>query len=369
MRQAAAERALRTVTVDVGGGYPVWVRRGGCAEAGALLGSLAPPLLPSAWAVASDRRVERLHGLTLRRGLAGWGEPAVTLRLPERERAKTWGVAGRALRRLAAAALDRQALVVCLGGGSVGDVGGFLAGTYLRGIAFVNVPTTLLAMVDAAIGGKTGVNLPEGKNLAGVFHQPRAVIVDLDLLATLPAPEWRNGWAEMIKIAITSDPELFERLESDERIREPGALDAVVERACRAKATIVSADERESGPRRVLNFGHTVGHAIEAAGGFARMSHGESVALGIACALELGVRLGVTAPALAERCRALLQRFGLPIGGSGFGPEELAPFLKRDKKIEAGSTSVLLTVEIGQPILRRLVPGDPDLDEAIRSIA
>jgi 3-dehydroquinate synthase len=368
VRQAEGLPTLATLRVDVGGGYPVWITRGGCSRAGELLASLVPPLLPSGWALVTDERVGPLHATRLRHGLKGWGAPAAEIVVPQRERAKTWHEAGRALRALAATGLERGAAVVCLGGGSVGDVAGFLAGVYLRGVAFLNVPTTLLAAVDASIGGKTAVNLPEGKNLAGVFHQPRAVLTDLDLLETLPPAEWRHGWAEAIKIAITSDPELFELLESRRPAREAAALQLAVERACRAKAAIVSADEREAGPRRILNFGHTLGHAIEAAGGFARWSHGEAVALGISGELELGVRLGVTPPDVAARCRELLRAYGLPVAGSGLGPEELAPFLARDKKNERGETCVLLTLQLGRPILRALSPGDPDLTAAIRSV-
>ncbi len=369
MRQAGEVVLLATARVETARPYPVWITRGGSRRAADLLTELDPPLTPSGWALVSDERVSALHGSALRSGLAAWGDPLVVLALPERERAKTWETAGQALRGLAQAGLERGGAVVCLGGGSVGDLGGFLAAVYARGLSFVNVPTTLLAVVDASIGGKTGVNLPEGKNLAGVFHQPRAVLVDLDLLATLPAPEWRNGWAEVIKIAITSDPPLVELLESGAPREDPAALERAVERACRAKAAIVSADEREAEGRKVLNFGHTVGHAIEAAGGYARWSHGESVALGIACELELGVRLGVTPAAVARRATALLESYGLPVRGSGFGPEDLEPFLRRDKKQERGKANVLLTVQMGRPILRRLPPGHPDLREAIRSVA
>jgi 3-dehydroquinate synthase len=289
--------------------------------------------------------------------------------LPEREGAKTWDAVGGLLRRLAQAGLERAGAIVTLGGGSVGDAGGLAAALYARGVALVHAPTTLLAMVDASIGGKTAVNLPEGKNLAGAFHQPRAVLVDLAVLDTLAPPEWRNGWAEIIKIAITSDPGLFELLERAAPPVSAETLERAVERACRAKAAIVAADERETGLRRVLNFGHTVGHAVEAAGGYARWSHGEAVALGIACELELGVRLGVTPRALAARATALLERFGLPVRGSGFGPRDLEPFLRRDKKNERGETAVMLTVQMGDPILRRLPPGHADLREAILAIA
>lgn len=360
---------MRTVIVETVSSYPVWIERGGARRAGELLESLAPSLAPSGWALVSDARVAALYGELLCGGLARWGSPAATVLMPRGSRAKTWKAVGEGLRALASSGLERGGVVLCLGGGSLMDAGGFLAATYLRGIDHVNVPTTLLAAVDASIGGKTGVDLPEGKNLAGAFHQPRAVIADPDLLSTLPEPEWRNGWAEAIKIAITSDPPLFELLESESPLSEGGPLELALELACRAKAAIVSADEREAGPRRVLNFGHTVGHAIEAAGGFARYSHGESVALGISCALELGVRLGVTPSELAARCRELLRRFGLPTQGSGYGPEALSPFLRRDKKSVHGVVPVVLTMDIGRPILRRLTPEDPALLAAIRSIA
>jgi 3-dehydroquinate synthase len=367
-KQAGPDSVRRTIRVACGTGYPIWITRGGVTVAGGLLASLDPPLQGSTWALVSDPVVAALHGVPLRRGLADWTARAAVL-LPAGEEAKTWHVAGDALRRLTASGLDRDGVLVCLGGGSVGDVGGFLAGLYLRGIAFVNVPSTLLAMVDASIGGKTGVNLPEGKNLAGLFHHPRAVLIDLELLATLPAPEWRNGWAEIVKVAITSDAALFKLLETHGPSTEEGVLDRCVERACSVKAAVVSADERDAGPRQILNFGHTVGHAIEAAGGYARHSHGEAVALGMACALELGVRLRVTPEPVALRCRELIERLGLPLAGSGFAPDELAPFLLRDKKAGRGRLAVVLTVEIGNSIIRRLLPDDPDLEGAIRSVA
>ncbi|MBA2565227.1 MAG: 3-dehydroquinate synthase [Gemmatimonadetes bacterium] len=359
----------RVVTVATAVGYPVLIGRGIAGRAAELLAGRGGLTAPRAWALATDGRVSGLHAATLLRGLDSWGGPAETLLLPERERAKTWDVAGEALRRLAAREIGRDGLLVAFGGGAVGDAAGFVAGTYLRGIGFLNAPTTLLAMVDAAVGGKTGLNLPEGKNLVGVFHQPRAVLADLELLATLPEEEWRNGWAETIKIAITSEPALFRLLEATGPSREHPFVEEAVVRACRAKATIVAADEREAGLRRVLNFGHTAGHAVEAAGHFERFSHGQSVALGISWALELGVRLGVTAPSLAGRCRELLERFGLPVRGAGFPPDELLPFLRRDKKAYGGEVAVVLTVDIGKPILRRLPPADADLREALRSIA
>jgi 3-dehydroquinate synthase len=369
MRQAGGDVTLATVPVETVAPYPVWITRGGLRRAGALGRELAPPLAPSGWALVSDARVAALHAPALLDGLADWGEPVAQVLLPEGEDAKTWDALGGLLRRLAQAGLKRSGAVVTLGGGSIGDAGGLAAALYARGVALVQAPTTLLAMVDASIGGKTGVDLPEGKNLAGAFHQPRAVLVDLTVLDSLPSAEWRNGWAEIIKIAITSDPELFELLERTAPPVSTQVLERAVERACRAKAAIVAADEREAGLRKVLNFGHTVGHAIEAAGGYARWGHGEAVALGIACELDLGVRLGVTPRALAARGIGLLERYGLPVRGAGFGPRELEPFLRRDKKNERGETAVMLTVQMGNPILRRLPPGHPQLREAILAIA
>lgn len=366
--QAVADVILARVNVGVGDGYPVWITRGGVPRAAELLEALDPPLRPPAWALLTDERVSALHSAALREGLAGWPAPAMVHALPA-DGAKTWDAAGLALRRLAAAGVGRDGALVCLGGGAVGDAGGFVAGTYLRGVDFVNVPTTLLAVVDAAIGGKTGLDLPEGKNLVGVFHQPRAVLADLDLLSTLPAPAWREGWAEVIKIALICDRALVEGLEAWGPEPAGRNLLAAVERAVRAKAAIVAADEREAGPRRILNFGHTVGHALEAAGGYRRWSHGEAVALGMACALELGVRLDVTPPPLAARARALLRRFGLPTEGAGLEPADLGPFLARDKKAREGELVLVLIREIGKPILRRLAPGHPALDAAIRAVA
>jgi 3-dehydroquinate synthase len=371
--EQAGPPAFRTVVVRTPAPHPVVLGRGAAARAAAVLAGLEAPLAPRPWALVTDEAVLALHGAALRAGLAGWPAPAATVLLPRGEEGKTWEAAGSALRRLARAGLGRDAAVICLGGGAVGDAGGFVAAVFLRGVAHVNVPTTLLAAVDAAVGGKTGVDLPEGKNLAGAFHQPRAVLVDPDLLATLPPREWRSGWAEVIKIGVTSDPELLDLLERAAPDAggavPPDVLEDAVERACRAKAAVVGADEREADARRILNFGHTVGHAIEAAGGFARWRHGEAVALGMACVLELGVRTRVTPPAFAERVRRLLERYGLPVSGAGYGPEDLAPFLLRDKKVQAGEPVVVLTAGAGRPILRRFSPGDPDLHAAIRSVA
>jgi shikimate kinase / 3-dehydroquinate synthase len=208
------------------------------------------------------------------------------------------------------AGLDRRGIVLAIGGGVVGDLAGFAAATLFRGVRFVQVPTTLLAMVDASVGGKTAIDRPQGKNLIGAFHQPSAVVADIDLLATLPSRELHSGFAEVVKTALIGDRTLFERLEKE---AEPDLVDVV--RACIAcKARVVSEDERDlSGARAALNFGHTVGHALEAHGGYAEWTHGEAVALGMIAALRIGIARGITPAPILDRTRALLSRLQLPV--------------------------------------------------------
>jgi 3-dehydroquinate synthase len=240
-------------------------------------------------------------------------------------------------------------VVVALGGGVVGDLAGFVAATYMRGVPLVQVPTTLTAQVDAAIGGKTGVNLPAGKNLVGAFHQPRAVLADVSTLTTLPEREFRSGLAEVAKYGLTLDPEMLGVLEqrADAVLaRDAGALADVVARSVRAKAAVVGTDERDQGPRLVLNYGHTLGHALERLDHYAGRSHGEAVALGMVFAARLSERLGLAGPALAPRHQRLLAAFGLPTGGPLPDVESILEAFRLDKKHQ-GSTRLVLLEDIG----------------------
>jgi 3-dehydroquinate synthase len=279
--------------------------------------------------------------------------PAALAALPQLahadgESGKTLAGCERLLRAMSAAGLDRGGLLIACGGGVVGDVGGLAAALYLRGIEFWQVPTTLLAMVDSSVGGKTAVNLPEGKNLVGALHPAARVFVDVELLDGLPEREYRSGLAEALKMGIGCDAELFAHLErhADAILaRDLAALDPVVVRSIAAKIAVVERDPREQGPRRLLNLGHTLGHALEAHSGFL-VPHGHCVARGLHFALGLAAAAGLMPAAQASRAQALLARYGHP--RTPLPPvDELLPFLARDKKVIAGAVQFVLPTGIG----------------------
>ena len=284
--------------------------------------------------------------------------------MPEGEQAKRLDVASDLWDRLLDLGCDRSSTVVALGGGAVGDLAGFAAATYMRGMNFVQVPTTLLAQVDASIGGKTAIDHPQGKNLIGAFHQPRMVIVDPAVLTTLPEREFRSGLAEVIKHGIVLDAAYFRDLEADVPAllaRDLPTLDRVVAGSCRLKAQVVERDEQEAELRWVLNYGHTIGHALEAATGFERWAHGEAVSLGIVAEARLAERLGIAGPETTERQRRLLCAVGLPVKGLAVDPGAVLQALSRDKKRRDGRVSFVLVPEIGA---FRIVPDVPS--DAIR---
>jgi 3-dehydroquinate synthase len=308
--------------------------------------------VPSLVAIVSDSRVARLHGEGLLRELRRLGVRATLLAFPAGERHKTRETKARLEDRLATAGLGRDGLVVGLGGGVTGDLAGFLAATWHRGVPFVQAPTTLIAMLDASIGGKVGVNHPRGKNLVGAFHPPLAVYADTTTLDTLPAREFRSGLAEAVKCGVIADRGLFRLLERESAgllRREPRAALRVIRGAVAVKARIVSLDERETGPRMLLNFGHTLGHALEAAGGF-RMRHGEAVALGMVLEARIARRMGLLPAEDAERIEGLLRALRLPVAPPGFGPSPRAILeaAGRDKKARGGKLRIVLPSGIGR---------------------
>ena len=297
-------------------------------------------------AVVTVAPVEALYGERVVSALHALDLDVSTIVVPDGEGAKTLETLDAVYHRLAAIPLGRGDFVVGLGGGVVGDLAGFAAATWNRGVPIVQIPTTLLAQVDAAIGGKTGVNLPEGKNLVGAFHQPRMVIADTGTLSTLPPRELRAGLGEAVKYGFIADPEVLEILEARPDAALRGQLDLlteVVRRGVAVKARVVAADEREAGERALLNYGHTFGHAIEAATGYTAYRHGEAVALGMVAAARLGERLGVSAQGLADRTVALLDRLELPTSGLRVDPSQLWSLMARDKKAAAGIRFVLCT--------------------------
>lgn len=312
-------------------------------------------------AVITDTNVAPLYSRTVEESLASAGFEPMRVTVPSGETAKSLKVVSAVYDHLAAERLERKSFVVALGGGVVGDLAGFVAATYLRGIPFVQVPTTLLAQVDSSVGGKVGVNLRAGKNLVGAFYQPRVVLCDLDTLGSLPVREFRAGLAEVIKYGIIYDAPLFRRLERDlDRIlaRDPGVLAAVVARCCAIKADVVSQDETESGLRAILNYGHTIGHAIEAISGYGQYLHGEAISIGQVAASHLSARLTGLAASEVARIRELFVRTGLPveIGLARRKREALFGAMRLDKKVSGGEIKFVLAKRIGEVTWGNRVP-------------
>ena len=348
-------------------GYDIVVGEGVLDE---LPSRLAPPPHAGRVAVVTNAAVGALYEARVVAGLQALGLETHVVSVPDGEGAKSVETLAMLWQRFAAIPLNRDDLVVALGGGVVGDLAGFAAATWNRGIAVAQLPTTLLAMVDAAIGGKTGINLPQGKNLVGAFHQPLVVLADTATLTTLPPRELRAGLGEVAKYGFIDDPVVLELLEAEPaaaQAGEPALLTEVVRRGAAVKARIVAADERESGERALLNYGHTVGHAIESLTGYGTYRHGEAVGLGMVFAARLGERMGVSEPGLAERTVAVLDALGLPTGGVRLEPSAVWDVLARDKKARAGVRFVLCR-KPGEALLveqpeRRIV------DDVLRSLA
>ncbi len=294
--------------------------------------------------------------------LEGAGYDVATVLLPAGEQYKT----PTTLQLIYDAALDhrieRSSTFVALGGGVIGDMTGFAAATWLRGVNVVQVPTSLLAMVDAAIGGKTGVNHPKGKNLIGAFHQPRLVLVDPEVLETLPEREFRAAIAEVIKYGVIWDADLFQQLEQAPRLDrlahiEAGLLRAILTRSCQAKAHVVSKDEKEGGLRAILNYGHTVGHAVESLTGYHTVNHGEAVAIGMVAAGQVAVQLGLWSQTECDRQTALIQKAALPTQiPAGVDIDAILVALQSDKKVQAGQVRFVLPTQIGVATVTDQVP-------------
>lgn len=337
----------KRLTIDLGTrSYPILIGPG-------LLGQpdcLRPCVRGKQVLVISNTRVAPLYLARLRAGLEGFDVAEHIL--PDGEVFKdilTWqGI----FDALLAHRFARDCTLIALGGGVVGDMAGFAAACYQRGVAFIQVPTTLLAQVDSSVGGKTGINHPAGKNMIGAFHQPVAVLADTDTLHTLPEREYAAGLAEVVKYGLIRDAEFFAWLEdhaTDLLERAPAALIEAIERSCRNKAEVVEADERELGQRALLNLGHTFGHAIEAGLGYGQWLHGEAVAVGMVIAAELSCQLGWIDESAVERTRALLERFGLPVAPPPeLTGERMLEFMAVDKKVLAGELRLVLLKAIGE---------------------
>ncbi|RZJ01909.1 MAG: 3-dehydroquinate synthase [Brevundimonas sp.] len=350
-----------TTTIPVSGGdfrpYDVVVGEGLLAE----LGARAAPLAHGRTVVVSDETVAAIHGPAALASLRAAGLTAELVAVPAGEGSKSFAGLERVLDRLLAAGLDRKDLIVALGGGVVGDLAGLAAALFMRGIDFVQVPTTLLAQVDSSVGGKTAIDTPRGKNLVGAFHQPRLVLADIDVLKTLPARQLRSGWAEVLKHGLICDAAFFDWLAGDGAAGatgDPAALHRAVVRSVEIKSAIVGEDEKEAGRRALLNLGHTFGHAIEAELGFDEevMTHGEAVSLGCALAFRFSAAQGLCEPAEAARAEAGLAAAGLPTRLELAGPFKADRLLTRmlgDKKTEGGRLTLILARGIGQAFVEK----------------
>ena len=349
---------MQTLRVELGSrAYSIFIGSGFIARPEMLV-----PFIRSARvAVVTNATVAPLYLERLAAGLAASGLDVVRIVLPDGEAYKNWETLNSVYDRLLEGRCDRQTTLIALGGGVIGDLAGFAAATYQRGVPFVQVPTTLLAQVDSSVGGKTAINHPSGKNMIGAFHQPLAVLADVDTLATLPARELRAGLAEVIKHGLIGDLGFFEWIEANIGqllARDSEALVHAVRRSCEIKAKIVALDERETGQRALLNLGHTFGHAIEIAKGYGAWLHGEAVATGIVMAADLSRRLGYLSDDDVRRVIALLERTGLPVTVSGMTAPRFIELMSVDKKAAAGRTRFVLLERLGSAVINGDVPQD-----------
>ncbi len=341
---------LRVPLPAHGGGdasYDILIDRGLLARLPALLAEHCPA---AGYAVISDSHVGPRYGERVVAGLLNAGQAAALLTFPAGEWNKTRETWSALSDRLLDTHVGRDGALIALGGGVVGDMAGFVAATYLRGIPYVQVPTSLLAMIDSSIGGKTGVDVPQGKNLLGAFHQPRLVVADLDTLATLPQPQLASGMAEAVKHGVVADADYFAVLERDGQAAlagEPGTLERIVTRSVAIKSEVVAADERETGRRAILNFGHTIGHAIEATSGYSLL-HGEAVAIGMALESQLAEQAGIAEPGMAARVARLLSQLSLPLElPDSVTVDALLAAMRNDKKSRDGALRLALPNHIG----------------------
>lgn len=329
---------------------------------------------PSAWEglpaassalVVTNTTVAPLYAARLRESLAPHYRVIHEVTLPDGEAHKDWTTLNRIFDALLAYGCDRRTVLFALGGGVVGDMAGFAAASYMRGVPFVQVPTTLLAQVDSSVGGKTAINHPLGKNMIGAFYQPVRVVCDLDTLATLPPRELSAGLAEVIKYGPIADTAFLDWIEAniDALVRrDPAALAHAVRRSCEIKAEVVGQDERESGLRAILNFGHTFGHAIEAGLGYGEWLHGEAVGCGMVMALHLSRRLGLVDAAFVQRLTTLIARAGLPTVGPALGAERYLELMRVDKKAEGGQIRFVVIERPGRAAMR------PAPDDVVRQV-
>ncbi len=358
---------MTTETVQVGLGersYPITIGTGILPGIGAMLASKD---IAKRWGIITDDRVGSQYGETVRHSLQAAGLDCELIEFPHGEASKHLATVGQLASELARRGFDRRDGLLALGGGVVGDITGFLASVYMRGIPFAQVPTTLLAQVDSSVGGKTGVDIPEGKNLVGTFYQPRLVCIDTSVLSTLPPEEFLGGMAEVIKYGAAIDADFFTWLGQQRQAvlrRDPAVIVPMIRRCCELKASVVERDEREGGLRRILNFGHTIGHAVEAASGY-RLIHGLAVAIGMQAVADLAVRGGYAAPPVATEINRMLTSYGLPtVIPPELDARQIRGYLQTDKKTVGGQVFFVLPEKVGTVLITDQV-SQSDLDAVL----
>ena len=347
--------------------YTIYVGKGLLAAIGEIA---VPDHRGQRAAVITDDNLEELYASAVAESLERAGWDVALFAVPSGEASKTLASAGQLCEQLAEAGLDRSSVVFAVGGGMVGDLAGFVAAVFMRGLEFVQVPTTLLAQVDASVGGKVAVDLPRAKNLVGAFHQPRVVIVDIETLSTLSDSQFQSGLAEVIKHAAIADAEMFSYLaENLEQVigRDPASLKYLLARNCQIKAEVVVADPHEHGQRAVLNFGHTIGHALERAAPQWQLSHGEAVAVGMVAESEVAVEKKLSEPDVVERLRRLVTHAGLQPDLSGIDPQQAGTAMSADKKLRDGRLRLPVVPRIGEVVLTDQIQLT-DLQEAIERL-
>ncbi|MEO6824886.1 MAG: 3-dehydroquinate synthase [Nitrosospira sp.] len=353
---------MKTITVDLTAtpserSYPIHIGNGILSQTQIILKHLPRKRV----AIVTNTTVAPLYLERLRSALESHGVASIPIILPDGEEHKNWRTLNLIFDALLENRCERSTPVIALGGGVVGDLAGFAAATYLRGVPFIQFPTTLLAQVDSSVGGKTGINHPLGKNMIGSFYQPQAVVADSTTLDTLPERELRAGIAEIIKYGLIRDPVFFDWIEQNMAkllARDSEILIEAVRRSCMNKAEVVQADERESGVRALLNLGHTFGHAIENAMGYGKWLHGEAVAAGTVLAAELSVRMNMIGRIEVERIRRIYVLAGLPVLAPSLGPEKYLSLMGLDKKVEGGKMRFILLRRIGEAVVHSFVPAE-----------
>jgi 3-dehydroquinate synthase len=358
------------ISVNLGArSYSIVVEAGALASVGERLRALG---VGRRAALVTDAAIMRLHGGAVAGSLEGAGFTVTIIEVPEGEAAKTLAVAEHCWDRVLAAGLDRTSTILGLGGGAVGDVAGFVAATYMRGMHFVTLPTTVLAQVDASIGGKTAIDHPRAKNLIGAFHQPKLVVVDPDVVRTLPEREFRSGLAEIVKHGIVLERSYFDEVEREAApllARRPDVLERIIGGSCRLKASVIERDpEEKSELRFALNHGHTVGHALETTTGYERWTHGEAVSLGIVAEAHLAHRLGLADEATVTRQERLLAGLGLPVRAGQVDVEAVLTAITHDKKARDGRVPFVLAPRLGEFRVVYDVPS-AEIRAALRALA